>query len=365
MNQLLASLLAQTTTDLPPVAPPGGSFWMPPAASTGAGHTDTVFYFIFGVSAFFFALIIVLMVYFVLRYRQRVAGELPTGVASHNTALEITWSAIPLVLVIAMFYMGFRGFMDMLNAPAGAEDLRVLGQKWSWFFTYPNGHTDSELHVPVNRPVRLTLESADVIHSLYIPAFRIKRDAVPGRYNKIWFQAKQPGDYLLLCAEYCGTNHSNMLARVVVHPPGDYEKWLATASDLFRTMTSAQVGERIVKQRCTSCHLLDGRLGQSNAPSLKGIYEQPVTLQNGATVSADDDYIRESILQPQAKIVAGAQPVMPTFKGLLKDREITAIIDYIKELSGVKSADAPPAGAAPATAPAPPASQPAAGQVNS
>jgi cytochrome c oxidase subunit 2 len=324
-------LLAQVPTPLPPVAPEGGTFWMPPAASTIAPHTDAVFYFIYTVSLFFFTLIVLLMAYFVFRYRRRVEGERGPGRTTHHTALELTWTAVPLVLVVLMFYSGFRGFMNLMNPPAGALDIRVLGQKWLWSFTYPNGHVDTELHVPVDTPVRLTLESNDVIHSFFIPAFRIKRDAVPGRYNRIWFQATRPGEYLALCAEYCGTQHSDMLARVVVHEPGLYEKWLAEAADPFRTRSLAEVGQLLVAKRCGGCHSVDG--SANIGPTFKGIYEHSVTLADGSTVVADDNYIRESILEPRAKIVRGYEPVMPTFKGQLKDREITAIIEYIKALS--------------------------------
>ncbi|MEW6198762.1 MAG: cytochrome c oxidase subunit II [Planctomycetota bacterium] len=317
--------------ELPPVAPGAGTTWLPPQASTAAPHTDAVFYFIFWVSVFFFTLIVALMVYFVLRYRQRKAGQAAVGGVTHHTGLEITWSAVPLVLVVAMFYMGFRGFMDIVNPPRDALDIRVLGQKWVWTFTYPNGHSDNELHVPVDTPVRLILESNDVIHSLYIPAFRIKKDAVPGRYNKAWFEAKKPGEYLLLCAEYCGTKHSDMLARVVVHEPGKYEQWLAEAADPFRTRTLAEVGALLHMKRCGGCHSVDG--SANIGPSFKGIYEHEVKLADGTTVTADDNYIRESILYPQAKIVAGYGKEMPSFKGLLKDKEITAIVEYIKELS--------------------------------
>ena len=331
MNADLVSRLLAQATQLPKIAPESGTTWLPPQASTAARQTDLVFYFIFGVTIFFFILIVGLMVLFAIRYRRRTAGERAPGQVTHNTALELTWSAIPLVLVVIMFYMGFRGFMDIMNPPRGALDIRVLGQKWFWTFTYPNGHFDTELHVPVDTPVRLTLESNDVIHCFFVPAFRIKRDAVPGRYNKVWFQATKAGEYLGLCAEYCGTSHSDMRARVVVEEPGMYEKWLEEVSDLFRTRSPAEVGKLLVTRRCGGCHSVDG--SANIGPTLKGIYEHEVTMADGTTVVADDNYIRESILEPRARLVRGYDPVMPTFKGQLKDKEITAIIDYIKEIS--------------------------------
>ncbi len=324
----LSPTLAQTT--LPAIAPEGGTLWLPPAASTAAPATDAVFYFIYWVSVFFFVLIVGLMVYFVFRYRQRVAGTLAPGQVSHNTALEITWTGIPLVLVGIMFYMSFRGFMDLMNPPKGAMDIHVLGQKWTWSFTYPNGHVDTELHAPVDTPVRLILASNDVIHSLFIPAFRLKKDAVPGRYNYLWFRATKTGEYLALCSEFCGTQHSNMLARVVVHEPGMYERWLAEVSDPFRTHSLSEVGQMLVTQRCRGCHSVDG--SANVGPTFKRAYGHDVPLADGRSVVADDNYIRESIFEPRAKIVRGFEPVMPTFKGQLKDKEITAIIEYLKQL---------------------------------
>lgn len=326
---LLHALLAQTS--LPALSPEGGTAWLPPQAATTAHDIDAVFYFIYWVSVFFFVLIVALIVYFVIRYRQRTAGDVAVGRTTHNTTLELVWTGIPLVLVGIMFYMGVKSYVDVTTPPKGAEDIRVLGQKWVWTFTYPNGVNDTELHVPVGRPIRLILESNDVIHSLFIPAFRVKRDVVPGRYNKVWFTATTPGEYLAVCSEFCGTKHSEMVARVVVHEPGMYEQWLAEVSDPFKTRTPAQVGALIVARRCSGCHTVDGTA--NIGPSFKGIYEHPVTLDNGQSVTADDDYIRESILLPQAKIVKGFGKEMPSFKGQLKDKEITAIIEYIKERS--------------------------------
>ena len=202
--------------------PKDGSLWMPPPVSTVAGHVDWLFYFILGVSTFFFLLIVALMVLFVVRYRRR-EGQGAEVSPSHNTALEVIWTVIPIVVVIVIFIFGFKGFLDMATPPANAYEIQVEAQKWSWSFTYPSGYVDSNLHVPVNRPVKLVMRSADVIHSLYVPAFRIKRDVVPGRYATAWFEATEPGEYDLFCAEYCGTSHSDMLAHVVVHPPGEFE----------------------------------------------------------------------------------------------------------------------------------------------
>jgi len=330
VNALLPNLLAQATS-LPSIAPEGGSAWMPPQASGHAAEVDAVFYFIYWVSVFFFVLIVALMVYFVLRYRRRVEGELPRLHSSHSLALEVTWTIIPLILVIVMFYVGFRGFMDLANPPGQAMDIYVTGQKWLWTFKYPNGHDDTELHVPIDTPVRLILASNDVIHSFYIPAFRIKKDAVPGRYNKMWFRPTRTGEYLALCSEFCGTQHSDMRARVVVHEPGLYEKWLTDVSDPFKTHTPAEVGALLVSRRCSGCHTVDGRAHVG--PTFRGIFGHEVGIKGQPSVIVDENYIRESILTPSAKIVAGFENVMPPFKGQLKDQEITAIIEYLKTLS--------------------------------
>lgn len=323
---------------------------MPPESSTAAPEVDRVFFFIYWVSVFFFVLIVALMVYFVIRYRRRREGERATSRVTHSTPLELTWSAIPLLLVIVMFYMGFRGYMDMVSPPVNAMNIYVTGQKWFWNFEYPGGHQDTELHVPVDTPVQLTLVSTDVIHSFYIPAFRLKKDAVPGRYNKAWFEAHKPGDYLALCAEYCGTSHSDMLARVVVHPPGEFEKWLSEAADPFRTRSFAEVGALIFVKRCSGCHTTDGSIG--TGPSFKRLFGDTVHLSDGSTLIADENYIRESIVDPHKQIVQGYAAVMPTFKGQLSDRDITAIIEYIKELSGIKSTLGAPEAAAEAAEPA-------------
>ncbi len=201
--------------------PTDGSFWMPPQVSTVAHSVDWLFNFILAISVFFFILITLVMVIFVLKYRRR-EGQTAQASPSHNLPLELTWTAIPLVLVIIIFFFGFKGFLDMATPPANAYEVMVEGQKWNWSFTYPNGYVDQNLHVPVDRPVQLVMSSADVIHSLYVPAFRIKMDVVPGRYTKVWFEATEPGEYDLFCAEYCGTSHSDMLALVIVHPPGEF-----------------------------------------------------------------------------------------------------------------------------------------------
>ncbi|MEN6492717.1 MAG: cytochrome c oxidase subunit II [Thermoguttaceae bacterium] len=330
MNTLLAFPSLGTSVQAGLLAQAGGSFWMPPKASTVAPAVDFVFHYILGISAFFFALIVVLMVLFVIRYRRRPGFE-PSRSPSHSTALELTWTFIPVVLVVTMFYFGFTAFLNMKTPPRNAYDIRVIGQKWSWVFTYPDGTTSPILHVPVDRPVRLTMTSEDVIHSLFVPAFRVKMDLVPGRYTQAWFEAVTPGEYDLYCTEYCGTGHSDMLSKVVVHKSGEFEKWLEEAANILTRLPPVEAGrELVVRNGCGACHSTDDSV--KVGPSFKGIYGQTHTFANASPTQVDDNYIRESILEPMAKIRQGFQGVMPTYKGRLKDNQITAIAEYIKSL---------------------------------
>jgi cytochrome c oxidase subunit 2 len=306
------------------------SFWLPGAASTTAQGVDRVFALIYGIALVFFLLIVALMVVFVVRYRRRAGREAGEG-PSHNTLLELAWTIVPLALVVVIFWQGFKAFLDLATPPANAYEVLVNGQKWKWTFTYPNGYVDDRLHVPVDTPVRLVLSSEDVIHSFFVPSFRMKMDAVPGRYTKTWFRATTPGQYDVFCAEYCGTSHSDMRTTVVVHPAGEFEKWLEDASNLLAKLPPAEAGARLYATRgCAQCHSVDGRSG--TGPTFQGLFGHPVPLREGGSVIADENYLRESIVAPEAKVAAGYQPVMPTYKGRLKDGEITAIIEYLKTL---------------------------------
>jgi cytochrome c oxidase subunit 2 len=306
-----------------------GSFWMPPQASTTAAEVDFVFYFIYWISVFFFILIVGLMTSFIILYRKRKGHE-AQDTPHHNTALELTWTFIPLVLVVLIFMFGFNTYMNMTTIPDNTMDIRIIGQKWQWYFQYPNGHLDEQLHIPIDTPVKLTITSEDVTHSVFIPAFRLKMDAVPGRYTYAWVKATETGEYPLYCAEYCGTSHSDMVTEVVVHEPGGYETWLEKASNLFNTMSPVEVGEYLVKRRCSQCHTIDG--SANDGPSFLGIWQNERKFKDGTSAIADDNYIRESILEPAAKVVEGYDNIMPTFAGKLKNEEIDAIIDYMKTL---------------------------------
>ncbi len=332
-----------------------------PEASNFAPHVDHTFAFIFYVSAFFFVLIIGLMFVFLVKYRQRRPGEGPQSNISHNTRLEIVWTVIPTILLVPMFWQGFVTYMDTRVPPENTLDINVEAQKWSWNFRYPNGIEFDELHVPVDQPVRLIMASKDVIHSCYIPAFRVKRDVVPGRYTMMWFQATRPGTYPLYCAEYCGTSHSDMRTVVVVHEPGGYEKWLETANplkalsdELFaeyqkdpqafiekykndpewgkvvsKLQPPAMIGAELYKRKgCGQCHSVDG--SANTGPTWKGLYGTKRVFTDGSSAVADENYLRESILDPGKHVVKGFDPVMP--RTSISDREIDMIIAYIKSL---------------------------------
>ena len=310
------------------------SFWMPSQASTTAGEVDTVFFIIYWISVFFFALIVGLMVWFVIRFRRRGHGETVAPTATHSVVLEITWTAIPVIVSAILFVVGFKSYMNLTTPPGNAYEISVTGQKWQWFFTYPNGFVSNELHVPVDRPVTLVMTSEDVIHSLWIPAFRVKKDVLPGRYTHTWFEAKEVGTFPLLCTEYCGTGHSDMLTVVTVHESGRFETWLKKAANLYDTMPPADAGEMLVQRNgCLQCHSLTG--GKLIGPSFKELYGHTFATTDGRRVVADENYIRESILDPMAVVVAGFEPVMPTYAGKIKDKEISYIIAYLKSLSSL------------------------------
>lgn len=303
----------------------------PPEASTIASEVDRFFLLILAVTAFFFFLISGLIIAFSILYRYRPGQRIKVS-PHHSLPLELAWTVVPTILALIIFVLGFKGYMSMAVAPLESYEIRVTGQRWNWLFTYENGHVDNELHVPPNVPVTLTLTSQDVIHSLFIPAFRLKRDAVPGRYSKIWFQATKPGEYPIYCAEYCGRGHSTMLTKVVVHEPGKFEKWLEDASSFVKRLPPIEAGRKLYETRgCMQCHSVDGKVGIG--PSFLGIFGQEVNLRGNQKLKVDENYLRESIVEPGAKVVAGFEPVMPTYKGRLKEEEISAIIAFIKSLS--------------------------------
>ena len=306
------------------------SLWFPVQGSTTARDVDWLFNFILGISVISFVGIVSAMTWFAYKYRRRPDFD-PGHAPHHNLTLEITWTVIPLLLSLAIFYFGFAGYLDMTVKPSNSYEVKVTGQKWKWLFTYPNGHVDENLHVEANVPTTLLMTSEDVIHSVFIPNFRIKMDTVPGRYTRLWFEPTSAGEHDLFCAEYCGTSHSGMVARVIVHPKGEFDKWLADIAAAELNASPVEAGQRLyVSRGCAQCHTVDGK--PSTGPTFKGDFGSTHRLAGGASITVDEDYIRESILEPQAKVYAGFNPVMPTYQGRLSDKEIGAIIEYLKTL---------------------------------
>ena len=304
-------------------------FYLPPAKSTVAADTDALFNFVHITSLIFLIGIVAAIIYFVYKYKRRSEHDV-TPVITHNNALEITWSVIPFILVMIVFGWGFRGYLNLRTVPADAYEVHAIGKKWLWEFRYANGFVSvGELHVPEDRPIKLIMNSADVIHSFYVPDYRIKRDVLPGRYSSVWFEATDPGESTVFCTEYCGTAHSDMMAKVVVHTKEDFETWMATAALADAGLPPLELGQQLVQRNaCQTCHSVDG--SQLQGPTFKGIFGRQQQLEDGTTITVDENYIRQSILQPQSQIVAGYLPVMPPYQGTLNDDQISAIIEYLK-----------------------------------
>ena len=299
----------------------------PKAASTGAGNVDALFVFLLVLSAFMCLAIFTLIIVFAIRYRRRrgVSAEQIEG----STALEITWSVVPLAIFMVIFAWGAIIYFQERTPPRGADEVYVVAKQWMWKLEHEQGQSEiNELHVPVGRDIKLIMTSQDVIHSFYIPAFRIKQDVLPGRYTTAWFRATKPGVYHLFCAEYCGTAHSGMIGQIVVMEPAQYQAWLAGGG---MTGSLASNGQTMFQQLgCPTCHRSDV---QGRGPNLVGVFGKPVQLEDGRTVIADENYVRESILSPSAKVVKGFRPIMPVFQGLVSEEQLTALVAYIKSLS--------------------------------
>jgi cytochrome c oxidase subunit II len=304
-----------------------GTPLFPVSASTMATRVDALYFFLVGLSVFFSLLIAGLITYYSLKYHRRSPRAI--GMQSHgNLLLEIAWTVIPLLITMVIFVWGAGLYFAMSRPPDDAIDIYVVGKQWMWKFQHLDGQREiNELHVPAGRAVRLIATSEDVIHDWFVPAFRVKADVLPGRYVNIWFQATKPGRYHLFCAEYCGTKHSGMIGEVVVMKPRDYETWLG-GGETGGTLASA--GERLfVDLACNTCHRPDS---QGRGPVLDGLIGRTVTLQSGESIVADEAYVRESILNPSAKITSGYQPIMPTFQGLVTEEQVLQIIEYVKSL---------------------------------
>ena len=340
---------------------------VPVAATDLAQSWDSIYWFLVYLSLFFFVGIVGAMIWFVVKYRSSV-NKKPKYIHGH-TGLEIIWTVIPTILLFICFGWGWSVYRDMVHGPANAMEVRVIGKQWLWQFVYKNGTTTvNDLFVPVNRPVKLIMSSEDVLHAFFIPNFRVKSDVVPGMYTYVWFEAKVPGIHQVFCTEYCGTSHSGMLARVVVLTDEQWKDWLGgkkidvdslpadptfpgyranrlgeglpevkSAGAVPGQVSLADKGKALVSAKgCIACHSSDG--SKLVGPSYKGIYGTDIKVADNAnggkmvTVKVDDNYIRESIENPQAKVVEGFPPSMPPYKGLVNEEEIASIIEYIKSL---------------------------------
>jgi cytochrome c oxidase subunit 2 len=300
----------------------------PKQASTLAGPVDALYFFLVAVTAFFSILIAVGIVVFAVKFRRRHPDEI--GHPIHGSLiLELTWTLIPLAIAMLIFVWGAGLYFKIISPPADATEVYIVGKRWMWKAQHLGGQREiNELHVPVGQAVKLIIGSEDVIHSFYIPEFRVKMDAVPGRSTMLWFEATKEGEYHLFCAEYCGMSHSRMIGKIVVMNPPDFQTWLSGGKP---SGSMAEEGEKLFTSLgCASCHLPNG---SGRGPALGGVFGTPVKLQDGSTITADENYVRESIMTPMAKIVAGYAPLMPTFQGQVSEEQLAQLIAYIKSLN--------------------------------
>ncbi|MDB4931635.1 MAG: Cytochrome c oxidase polypeptide [Myxococcaceae bacterium] len=323
---------------------------LPAQWSTFGPGYDWLFYFIYWMSVALFVGIIGTAIFFVVKYRRRpgVKAE-PTG---HNLVMELAWTVAPVILLVLLFHWGFAGYVSLTSPPPDAMDIRVRARKWSWDFEYPNGgHTANSVTIPINRPVRFVISSEDVLHAMFIPAFRVKRDAVPGMYSTLWFQATHTGDTRFYCAEYCGaadapvigadgvareTGHFSMGGPVHIIPQSQWQEFLvgilrAPTHANGTEFTPAEWGEQLyTAQNCNTCHSVNG--SAMTGPTWQHIFGHDVALADGSHVPVDENYVRRSILEPNAQVVQGFNPVMPSYQGSLTDRQLDALIAYIRSL---------------------------------
>ncbi|MFB6247530.1 MAG: cytochrome c oxidase subunit II [Salinibacter sp.] len=319
-----------------------GDFWLPEAASTIAPEIDGLFLFVTAVSLLLLVGVTGTMLYFVYRYRRQDPGERPAPV-EESRALEVSWIVVPTILVLLVFNWGFKSYVKMSTNPSGTYQIQVRAQQWNFLFEYPNGVTSDTLYVPRGQEIKMRMSSSDVLHGFYIPAFRVKYDILPNRYTSVWFEATKRGDYDLFCTEYCGRSHSEMNSVVRVVSQQDFQKWLENAA-APKDIPLPKLGERLYTQRgCQSCHSLDG--SRKVGPSFQGLYgTTDHAMSDGSSVTVDANYLRQSILKPEARIVEGYQNLMPGAYSNLSERELTGLIAFIKAQSDKQ----PPASDAPA-----------------
>ncbi|HEY2961984.1 MAG TPA: cytochrome c oxidase subunit II [Pyrinomonadaceae bacterium] len=322
---------------------------VPDSASTFSWKVDALYFYLSGVTLFFALLISVVLIFFVIRYRRRTPYEIPRPIAGSHK-LETLWTIIPFIIAMTMFGWGARIYFEQYKPPQNAMEIYVVAKQWMWKLQHATGQREiNELHVPVGRKIKLIMTTEDVIHDFFIPAFRTKADVVPGKYTTLWFEATKPGTYHLFCAEYCGMNHSGMTGSVVVMEPRDFDNWLSGNTG---STTPAAAGQQLFQTLgCASCHGANGEGGRG--PTLAGLFGRQTPLEGGQSIRADEAYIRESIINPQAKIVAGFGPIMPTFQGQVTEDQLVQLVAFIKSLPGGTTTGTPNASASPAPTPAP------------
>ncbi|MBA2338867.1 MAG: cytochrome c oxidase subunit II [Pyrinomonadaceae bacterium] len=306
---------------------------LPEQASTISGEVDALYFYLWGVSAVMTLLVAIVAAFFVIKYRRRAPDEIPRQIAG-SMKLETLWSVIPFIIMLTFFGWGLKLYFTMYRMPKDAMEISVVGKQWMWKFQHPTGQREiNELHVPIGQKIKLIMTTEDVIHALSIPDFRIKSDVVPGRYTAIWFEATKTGRYHLFCTEYCGTNHSGMGGFVEVMERNEYEAWL---SGNLNAVSPIVAGEgHFNSLGCVSCHSAGGAGGR--CPTLAGIFGKQQPLADGGNVTVDEAYIRESILNPSAKIVAGYSNIMPTYQGQVSEEQLLQLVSYIKSLSPAAS----------------------------
>ncbi|MCC6509116.1 MAG: cytochrome c oxidase subunit II [Pirellulaceae bacterium] len=316
----------------PVLADVPATFWFPPQASTFAKEVDDFYFLIYYICLAFFIPIVIGMVLFVIWYRRRPGYE-GSSLAWHNNLLEVTWTVVPTLIVVWIFVRGTEGYLDMMRPPNDTIDINVTARKWAWTFQYPNGAISDELHIPVNKAIRLRMRSDDVLHAFFVPAFRCKSDVVPGRVTTMWFQAILTGDFDLYCAEYCGEKHSNMLGLVRVHEEAEYKKWVEEAN---KPPTGDPVKHGLWlynRVGCKGCHSLEENKVVVG-PSFSKSFGSEQQMFGGGTQKVDEQYIRTSILEPQKQKRAGFERAsqMQSYQGKLKDDEIAALTALIQSL---------------------------------
>jgi len=307
-----------------------GDFWLPEAASTMAPEVDSLFNFVTVVSTILLVGVVAAMLWFIYRYRRQNPGERPAPV-EESKLLEISWIVIPTILVLLVFNWGFKSFITQKTIPPDAYEIRVQARQWSWSFEYPNGVTSDTMYVPANEPVKTTMTSSSVLHSFFVPAFRVKQDVLPNRYSSVWFEATKKGTFDVFCTEYCGLDHSEMDAAVKVVSRERFDQWLKQAATP-KDIPLPRLGEQLYSQQgCQGCHSLDG--SDMVGPTWKGLYGKTGhEMSDGSTVTADENYLRTSILQAGDKVVQGYQNVMPSYASL-SEKEVAGLVAFIKEQS--------------------------------